>query len=111
MSWFRPAGSLAQGDADVVVTPDTAPWAYSGMRVWTLEPGRTITHTLDGEEGVLVPLSARDVAVTVDDESLTMTGRDGVFDAVSDWVYVPVGSTITLSGNGGDSGLPAAAAQ
>ncbi len=105
MSWFRPAGSLSDGDADVVVTPDTAPWTYSGMRVWTLAPGQTITHTLDGEEGVLVPLSARDIAVTVDDESLTMTGRDGVFDAVSDWVYVPVGSTITLSGNGGDIAL------
>lgn len=105
MSWFRPAGSLREGDADVVVTPDTAPWTYSGLRVWSLEPGRTVEHALGGEEGVLVPLSARDVRVLVDGDEYLMAGRDGVFDAVSDWMYVPVGSTITLAGEGGEVAL------
>ena len=105
MSWFRPAGSLREGDADVVVTPDTAPWTYSGLRVWTLEPGRPIEHTLEGEEGVLVPLSARDVRVTLDGVDYLMTGRDGVFDAVSDWIYVPVGSSLVVSGEGGEVAL------
>jgi 5-deoxy-glucuronate isomerase len=105
MTWFRPAGSLREGDADVVVTPDTAPWTYSGLRVWTLEPGRIVEYVLDGEEGVLVPLSARDVRVTVDGAEYLMTGRDGVFDAVSDWIYVPVGSSLTLAGEGGEVAL------
>ena len=105
MSWFRPAGSLAEGDADVVVTPDTAPWTYSGMHVWTLKPGHNVTYTLDGEEGVLLPLSAKDVLVMVDDTSLNLAGRSGVFDAVSDWAYIPVGSTVTISGHGGDIAL------
>jgi 5-deoxy-glucuronate isomerase len=105
MTWFHPAGSLRHGDADVVVTPEVAQWDYSGLRVWTLEPGRPVSTELVGEEGVLVPLSARDVRVTVDDESLILAGRDGVFDAVSDWVYVPVGSRLTIEGAAGDIAL------
>ena len=66
MTWFHPAGTLASGDADLVVTPDTAPWTYSGLQVFTLRPGATVTVTLSEDEGVLVPLSARDVDVTVD---------------------------------------------
>ena len=41
MTWFHPAGTLASGDADLVVTPDTAPWTYSGLQVFTLRPGAT----------------------------------------------------------------------
>lgn len=105
MTWFRPAGSLAEGDADVVVTPATAPWTYSGLRVWTLAPGRTVELVMSEDEGVLVPLSARDVRVTVDGSPFLLVGRDGVFDAVSDWLYVPVGSTLTIAGEAGEVAL------
>ena len=105
MTWFRPAGSLRDGDADVVVTPDTAPWTYSGLRVWTLQPGQAVQIAMAGDEGVLVPLSARDVTVSVDGEEFLLGGRDGVFDAVSDWIYVPVGSTLSISGDSGDVAL------
>ena len=105
MTWFRPAGSLREGDADVVVTPDTAPWQYSGLRVWTLQADRTVSVVMAGEEGVLVPLSARHVRVTIDDAEYLLTGRDGVFDAVSDWIYVPVGATLTIAGEGGEVAL------
>lgn len=105
MSWFRPAGSLREGDADVVVTPATAPWTYSGLRVWTLDAGRTVEVVMTEDEGVLVPLSARDVSVTVDGAEYRLAGRDGVFDAVSDWLYVPVGSTLTIAGDGGEVAL------
>lgn len=105
MTWFRPAGSLKQGDADVVVTPDTAPWTYSGLRVWPLTPGKPVTVELSDEEGVLVPLSARDVEVVIDGDSVTLAGRSGVFDAVSDWAYLPLGSQVTISGSGGDVAL------
>ena len=105
MSWLRPDGSLRVGVADVVVTPQDADWTYSGLRVWTLAPGREVRIELTDEEGVLVPLSARDVDVTVDGSPYRMTGRPGVFAAVSDWIYVPVGSTLTLRGTGGDIAL------
>ena len=104
MSWYRSAGSLRSGEADVVVTPQDAGWEYSGLRVWTLGAA-PVTFTLDGEEGVLVPLSAQDVAVEVDGQALRLQGRRGVFDAVSDWVYLPVGSRVELRGRGGDIAL------
>ena len=105
MTWFHPAGSLREGAADVLVTPEVAQWDYSGLRVWTLSPGRSVQFHLAGEEGVLVPLSARDVDVTVDGEGLRLSGRDGVFDSVSDWVYLPVGSQVSIDGTAGEIAL------
>lgn len=102
MTWFFPAGTLTTDEADVVVTPEIAGWEYSGLRVYTLSEGSPVSVTLTGEEGVIVPLSATDIEVTVDDDHFTMTGRVGVFAAVSDWIYVPVGSRVTLAARGGE---------
>lgn len=102
MPWYLPAGSTAREGADTLITPEEAGWTYSGLRVYTLSPDRPASFSLAGEEGVIVPLSARDVTVEVDGTSLTLTGRVGVFSAVSDWVYVPVGSRVRLSGSSGE---------
>ena len=105
MTWFFPAGTLTNGDADVHVTPENAGWTYSGLRVYSLSTGNTVSIVLDGEEGVLVPLSAENVSVTVDDAPFTLAGRQGVFAAVSDWIYIPVGATVTMSGDSGEIAL------
>lgn len=105
MTWFYPAGTLATTDADVLINPENAGWAYSGMLTYTLTPGRTVTLTLEQDEGVLVPLSAENVVVTVDGATFTLRGRKGVFDAVSDWMYLPLGATVTMSGNSGEIAL------
>ena len=36
---FLPAGSTAQSPYDLVITPETAGWGYSSLRILTLEPG------------------------------------------------------------------------
>lgn len=110
MTWFHPAGTLATDTADVHVTPENAGWAYSGLQVFTLSADSPVSVTLTGEEGVIVPLSARNVSVTVDGTPFTLEGRDGVFDSVSDWIYAPVGSTVTLSGESGEIALCSARA-
>jgi len=102
MTWYHPAGTLATDTADLHVTPENAGWAYSGLQVFTLSANSPVTVTLAGEEGVIVPLSARHVAVTIDGAPFTLEGRDGVFDSVSDWIYAPVGSLVTLSGGSGE---------
>lgn len=102
MNWFHPAGTLKNGAADVHVTPENAGWDYSGLQVYTLNPNTPVTVTLDGAEGVIVPLSARNISVSINGEDFTLAGRDGVFDSVSDWIYVPVGSTVVMSGAGGE---------
>jgi 5-deoxy-glucuronate isomerase len=96
MTWLHPAGTLRADDADVVVTPAVAGWDYSGLRVFSLAPGAPVSVSLDLDEAVVVPLSARDVRVTVDGTPYVLAGRDGVFAAVSDWMYVPLGSVVTI---------------
>ncbi len=99
MSWHRPADA---GTTSTVVTPEDAGWAYSGLVVRTLRSGEVVEVDLTQDEAVVVPLSARDVDVTVDGTSYRLAGRGGVFAAVTDWLYVPVGSTLTLTGDAGE---------
>ncbi len=98
MSWHRPAAA----GSDASVTPEEAGWAYSGLDVRTLQPGMRVEIELPQDEAVIVPLSARNVDVTVDGETYRLAGRDGVFAAVSDWLYAPVGSKLSMSAQSGE---------
>lgn len=104
MTNHRPAGSLATADTLVTVTPESAGWTYSGLEVFDLAAGPAV-RTLDGVEGVLVPLSATGVEVEVDGETHMLGGRAGVFDAVSDWAYLPLGSTVRVTADTGEVAL------
>lgn len=104
MSNHHRAGALATQNTLVTVTPEGAGWDYSGLEVFDLASG-PVRRALDGIEGVLVPLSATDVEVSVDGETHTLAGRTGVFEAVSDWIYLPLGTTITISGDAGEVAL------
>jgi 5-deoxy-glucuronate isomerase len=102
MTWHHPAGTLRGPEADVVVTPALASWDFSGLQVFSLTAGRQVAVPLDGEEAVVVPLSSRDVAVTVDGVTRRLAGRTGVFAAVTDWLYVPLGSELSLAADSGE---------
>ncbi len=108
--WYRPAGSLAADGADVLVTPSGAGWAYSGMRVLTMD-GTATTVELGDDEAVIVPLSAREVQVDVDGEAYRLAGREGVFAAVSDWLYAPKGARVVLTGASGEVAICTARAR
>lgn len=109
-TWLIPAGSAGEGRADLLITPESAGWTYCGLRVYTLRSGDPATFTLEGEEGVLVSLSARDFRVSVDGREFPMRGREGVFAAVSDWMYLPVDSTVTVEGESGEVAIVTARA-
>ncbi len=111
MTWLRPAGSLATEDADALVTPEAAGWDFSGLRVIPLQSDVSVTVRLAEDEAVVVPLSAREVTVTVDDEEFVLAGRDGVFASVSDWLYAPLGSVLTLTGGPGEVAICTARAE
>lgn len=105
MSWHLPAGALATPTALVSVDPQVAGWTYSGVEVFEVNAQLPYTRVMDGIEGVLVPLSASNLKVLVDDVSYPMSGRIGVFDAVSDWLYVPLGAKLTVSAASGEVAL------
>ncbi len=98
------AATLATSDSLVTVTPERAGWTYSGLEVFDLAVGPAVRR-LDGVEGVLVPLSARDLRVTVDGVDHTLRGREGVFQAVTDWIYLPLGSAVEVSSEAGEVAL------
>ena len=98
------AAALATSDSLVTVTPERAGWTYSGLEVFDLAAGPA-ARVLDGVEGVLVPLSARDLRVAVDGVVHTLRGREGVFQAVTDWMYLPLGSTVEVTGADGEVAL------
>jgi len=104
MKLYREAGSTAEGPFDLVVTPESAGWGYSGLRVLTLD-GTQRVSTGDSETLVL-PLEGS-CRVEVDGESFDLEGRSGVFDAVTDFAYLPRDAEATITGRGRFA-LPAA---
>ena len=92
----RPNGTLTHDDDPVLLTPDAAGWTYSGLRVLRLGAGETRTFTLDGVEAALLPLSGG-VQAEVDGKTYPLAGRASVFAGVTDWLYLPLGSTVRLS--------------
>lgn len=105
MSWLRRAAQPLGDGVITCVDPDSAGWEYSGLEVLDLSLSPTFARSMTTTEGVLVPLSAQDVEVRVDGAPYLLRGREGVFAAVSDWLYVPLGSTVELAGSGGEIAL------
>jgi 5-deoxy-glucuronate isomerase len=99
MKYHLPAGTAAEAPYGLVVTPESAGWAYSGLRVLELPEGGS--HEFDtGEfETIVLPL-AGSCAVQCDGERFELEGRDDVFARVSDFAYVPRDARVTIRGRG-----------
>ncbi|TKV61741.1 5-deoxy-glucuronate isomerase [Nakamurella flava] len=97
---YLPAGSTAQSPYDLVITPETAGWGYSSLRILTMEPGESHTFSTGGEEMIALPL-AGSCDVTVGEETFSLAGRESVFTATTDLAYLPIGSEVTIHSPGG----------
>jgi 5-deoxy-glucuronate isomerase len=95
---------------DLVITPESAGWGFSGLRVLELAIGARVSFHTGDEEMIVLPLTGS-CDVTCDDERVTLSGRRSVFTRVTDFAYVPRDSAVTIrAGNGGRFALPAARA-
>jgi 5-deoxy-glucuronate isomerase len=102
------AGSVADWPFSLVVTPERAAWAYSGLRVLELTPGQSHTWATGSDEMLVLPLSGSAV-VTCEGKTFELQGRRDVFSRVSDFCYVPRDTTVTVtSSSGGTFAVPAA---
>jgi 5-deoxy-glucuronate isomerase len=97
---YLPAGSAADGAFAVSITPERAGWAYSGLRVLELSPGQQHTWPTNDDEQIILPLSGS-ATVTCEGETFTLQGRNSVFDAVTDFCYVPRDAAVTVTSDGG----------
>jgi 5-deoxy-glucuronate isomerase len=98
--FYYPAGELAANGLELEVTPEVAGWTHSSLRIVYLGQSAARTFESGTEEMVVLPLSGSCVVVC-DGESQELQGRDGVFEAVSDFVYIPVHSQVTVTSASG----------
>ena len=104
-SWYFPQGSLTRETQPVSLDAKTAGWTYCGIDVYnfsSMAKNKTVEIDLDNREAVIVPLSAISANVQCKDAKYLLTGRPGVFAAVADWFYAPVGSKLALSADAGE---------
>lgn len=92
---YVPAGTSAAEPFDLVVTPESAGWGFSGLRVLTLTAAVPVTFDTGADEMIVLPLSGG-CSVTVDGTTFLLDGRAGVFQAVTDFAYLPIDSTVEL---------------
>jgi 5-deoxy-glucuronate isomerase len=105
------AGETAQRPFTLVVTPSTAGWEYSSLRVLELPPGGSATLDTGEDETIVLPLSGS-CAVECDGERFELVGRRTVFSRVTDFAYAPRDARVTVSSAGGGRfALPAARAR
>ena len=94
-SWYRPAASTASDGWDVVVTPESAGWGYSGLRVATLPPNARLDFTTGEDEAIVLPLAGA-IRVSCGGETLDLAGRAGPFAGPTDVAYVPRAASVSL---------------
>jgi 5-deoxy-glucuronate isomerase len=92
--------ATAASGVNLDITPDTAGWGWSGLRIVSLAAGESFTFDTDGNEILVLPLNGS-CSVTCGDESFELAGRDSVFTGVSDFAYAGRDMTVTVSSEAG----------
>ncbi len=82
-------------DYAVDVTPESAGWGYSSLRIVSLDPAGSHRVVTGDDEVIVLPLSGS-VAVEAADTRLNLDGRESVFAGPTDLAYVGVGQVVTL---------------
>ncbi|MEV4674150.1 5-deoxy-glucuronate isomerase [Actinomadura sp. NPDC049382] len=99
MNHHLPAGTAGEGPYGLVVTPESAGWTYSALRVLDLSGGGEHTFGTGAFETIVLPL-AGSCTVECDGARFELAGRDDVFSRVSDFAYVPRDARVTVRGSG-----------
>jgi 5-deoxy-glucuronate isomerase len=102
------SGSVADGPFTAVVTPESAGWGYSGLRILQLAPGGSRVIDTGEDEVLVLPLSGG-CTVDCDGQTFRLEGRPDVFAAVTDFAYLPRDTrAVVTSEHGGRFALPSA---
>ena len=92
--YLLPYGVSGSG-YEVDVTPESAGWDYSSLKIISLEPASSHRFQTGSDELIVLPLSGS-VTVEVDDARCELNGRASVFAGPTDIVYVGSGKTVNL---------------
>ncbi|OUD04617.1 5-deoxy-glucuronate isomerase [Streptomyces swartbergensis] len=106
--YHLPKGTSGDGPYDLLVTPESAGWGYSGLRILTLKPGEAHALSTGDSEFLVLPLTGS-CTVTTDGTVFELAGRTGVFASATDFAYLPRESEALISSaHGGRFALPSA---
>ncbi|NRQ51201.1 5-deoxy-glucuronate isomerase [Aeromicrobium stalagmiti] len=94
------AGEGVSAPYALEVTPTSAGWEFSGLRVLALAPGQSQELDTDDSEVMVLSLGGS-AEVTVDGHTFTLGGRASVFDGPSDVVYAPRDARLTVASAAG----------
>lgn len=94
------AGETASGPYRTVITPESAGWGYSGLRILELAPGESCSLATGEAEYLVLPLAGSCV-VEVTGRTYELEGRPGVFGAPTDFLYLPRDAEARIAGPGG----------
>ena len=92
--------STGSGPYEVEVTPESAGWGYSSLKIISMQPAGSHRFETGSNEVIVLPLSGS-VVVDVDDLRCELKGRSSVFQGPTDLVYVVTGKTVTLQSEAG----------
>ena len=93
-------GTAGAGPYALEITPESAGWGYSGLRVLELAPGGAHALATGDDEVIVLPLSGG-CTVAVDGETFVLAGREDVFSALTDVLYVPRDARVEVASDGG----------
>ncbi|MEW2012518.1 MULTISPECIES: 5-deoxy-glucuronate isomerase [Microbacterium] len=102
-TWFHRRGTLARDGWESVVDANIPGWQHTGIRIADLAEHDSLELTSTDVERVVVPLAG---SFHVDHRhhpghwSTRLHGRRSVFDGPTDVLYLPVGVSATISGEG-----------
>jgi 5-deoxy-glucuronate isomerase len=96
--YYIPAGS-ATPPYTVDVTPESAGWTETSLKVVELESVTELTLDTGDTEVMILPLSGYG-SVESDNETFELSPRASVFDGPTDMVYIGTDNTYTLRGEG-----------
>jgi 5-deoxy-glucuronate isomerase len=99
-SQHLPAGTASAGPYALEVTPESAGWGCSSLRVLELASGASHLLRTGDDEVVVVPLSGG-LTVTCEGETFALAGRPDVFAGPTDFAYLPREATAELTSPGG----------
>ena len=79
------------------VTPESAGWTYVGFELYRLNAGETLAADTDDRETCLVWLTGKGTAAAGGESFGELGGRTSVFDGLPASIYVPAGSSWSIT--------------
>ncbi len=93
--YYLPAGTAGSAGYELDVTPESAGWGYTSLKITTLAAGGSSHFTTGDNEVIVLPLSGA-VRVEAGGSQLDLAGRSNVFAGPTDVGYVGMGQGARL---------------